>query len=90
MRPGQKIYYQLLIDPARARLLNRIAEEQGLRPTALMRQFVYDGLYCSVQTQDYQAAFEEDAVTRQRSIKRQVEGRRRVEESTEEEPEELA
>jgi hypothetical protein len=38
---GKKRYFQVLLDPARAELLDELAEQRGMRPAALVREIVY-------------------------------------------------
>ena len=74
---GQKRYYQILLDPARAALLDRVAENSGVRTTALIRDWLYARLQQSYSTVAYQRAYDEDMRLRAESISRQVDGRRK-------------
>lgn len=74
---GQKRYLQVLLDPARAALLDKLAEAKEMRSTALAREYVYAALEQSVPPEAYQAALEEDAQLRAEGIARQVQGRKK-------------
>lgn len=41
---GNKRYYQVLLDDAQAQQVEDEAERQGVRPTALMRYWIYQKL----------------------------------------------
>lgn len=72
---GRKKYYQLLLDPHRAALLNELADEKGKRATALVRDFVYAMLERELPASVYrQAESADDAVWRE-SVRNRVEGR---------------
>lgn len=74
---GQKRYLQVLLDPARAALLDGLAKGMGVRTTALMRDWIYERLQQTYSPAAYRRAYEEDMKTRNDSISRQVEGRRK-------------
>jgi hypothetical protein len=74
---GQKCYFQVLLDPSRSALLDALAEEKGLRPSALIRELTYQGLSRAYPASMYNLADAQDAAIRQESVHRQVEGRRR-------------
>ena len=72
---GQKKYLQILLDPARAELLQQLATEKGMKPTGLVRELVYQGLARSVPTTIYNEAAAKDEATWRRSVRSRVEGR---------------
>jgi hypothetical protein len=41
---GKKRYYQVLLDPEQAQATEEEAERQGIRVTALMRNWIYEKL----------------------------------------------
>jgi hypothetical protein len=41
---GKKRYYQVLLDPEQAEATEEEAERQGIRVTALMRNWIYEKL----------------------------------------------
>lgn len=41
---GRKRYYQVLLDPEQAEAAEKEAEHQGVRVTALMRDWIYEKL----------------------------------------------
>ncbi len=76
MYHGQKRYLQLLLDPARAQLLDRWAERTKVRTSALVRDLVYDALEQVVPPDEYAKALNEDAELRAASTRRQRAGRK--------------
>ncbi len=72
---GQKKYLQILLDPARAELLQQLATEKGIKPTALVRELVYQGLARSVPTTIFNEAAAKDEATWRKSVRSRVEGR---------------
>lgn len=84
LRHGSKYYCQLLIDPHRYVLAERLAAREGKRVTALLRELVYAGLEKMVPTSEYKAAQASDEAAWRESVKRRVEGRQRPTQETEE------
>lgn len=74
---GAKAYYQILLDPHRAELLERLAEERGMRTTALAREMLYSAMERLVGASDYGLAEAQDHAQRRASIQNQVRGRSR-------------
>ena len=72
---GNKKYLQILLDPARAALLGELAEEKGLKPTAMVRELVYQGLARSMPSTLYNEAAAMDEATWRKSVRSRVEGR---------------
>jgi len=77
LRHGSKFYCQLLLDPNRYALIEKLAAKESKRPTALMRDMVYAALEKALPVSEYQAAKAADQATWAESIKRRVEGRQR-------------
>ena len=77
LRHGQKWYCQLLLDSHRYKLAEKLAEEQGKRLTALLRDMVYTALEKAVPTSDYKAAEAADKAAWAESVQRRVQGRMR-------------
>lgn len=77
VRQGSKLYCQLLFDLHRFQLIEEIAEQQGKRVTALIRDFVYEGLQSRVPASAYKAAEAADQAMWRESVRRRVEGRMR-------------
>jgi hypothetical protein len=71
---GNKHYYQVLLDPARAELLERAAAVNGVRPTHLIREMVYLALKRTLED-EYTKAEAQDAATWKQSVQNRVEGR---------------
>lgn len=76
-RHGNKVHYQVLLDPHRAELLEQMAEQQGARPSWLLRDVAYNALRLAYGTATYGLAEAEDAAVRKQSIRNQVSGRTR-------------
>lgn len=75
---GAKRHYQVLIDPARAALLDRVAEKEGKRTTALIRDLLHDFLRGVYTKAEYQEAVDADQANRANAVRRQTEGRIRA------------
>lgn len=82
LQHGRKLYCQLLVDQHRYQLLERLAEKEGKRTTALMRDMVYTMLEKAVSVSDYKAAEAADRAAWADSVKRRVEGRQRSRQET--------
>lgn len=76
MYHGQKRYLQLLLDPARAQLLDRWAERTKVRTSALVRDLVYEALEQVIPPDEYAQALKEDETLRATSLRRQRAGRK--------------
>lgn len=44
IRHGNKTYFQILLDPARAELVSVLAKAKGVKPTSWIRTTVYERL----------------------------------------------
>jgi len=77
VRHGNKTYLQILLDPNRAALVNKLAGEAGMRPSAWVREAVYTVLELETPTELYMDAVEKDKQVWQESVRRRVEGRMR-------------
>ena len=74
-RHGAKTYIQLLLDPHRAELLQNLAAEEKLRPTAYMRDALYTHLKRVLPASVYDDALAKDQAVWQSSVKNRVDGR---------------
>lgn len=74
---GNKVHYQVLLDPHRAELLEKMAEEQGVRTSGLLRDVAYSALRRAYGAAAYGVAEAEDMTLRKQSIRNQVSGRTR-------------
>ena len=72
---GSKVYYQLLLDPNRAKLLQDIAAEKGKRPTAVMREILYSHLERTLPSSTYGEAAAKDHAVWRESVSNRVKGR---------------
>ena len=75
---GAKRHYQVLIDPARADLLDRVAGKEGKRTTALIRDLLHEFLQGVYTKAEYQEALDADQATRADAVRRQTDGRLRA------------
>ena len=78
---GAKIYSQVLTDPNRYELLRKEAERLGIRPTAWMRDAIYQRLEKDMPVSIYKEAEAADKAIWQRSVRRRVEGRMKPKDS---------
>jgi hypothetical protein len=74
---GNKYYCQLLLDPHRYKLAEKLAAEQGKKVTGLLREMVYTALEQALPATEYKAAEAADEAAWRESVKRRVEGRMR-------------
>ena len=72
---GKRSYYQVLLQPNRAALIDAIAKEKQLRSTELIRQFVYESLERELPRSEYAAAVEADKRVWQEAVRNRVAGR---------------
>jgi len=72
---GSKYYVQLLIDPNRYQLVEKLATREGKKVTALLRDLVYQGLEQAFSVAEYMNAKAEDEAEWQKAVRRRVEGR---------------
>ena len=73
---GNKIYFQLLLDPARALLLEQQAQDKGVKATALARAAIYEWLATTTDSSVLEAAEAMDKARWKQSVQHRVEGRR--------------
>lgn len=76
LKHGSKMYCQLLLDSNRYKLAEKLADERGVRVTAMLREFVYSAL-SQIQPQEYGTAEQADKEAWAESVQRRVEGRLR-------------
>lgn len=81
LKHGQKFYCQLLLDKHRYQLVEKMAEQQNKRVTALLRDMVYATLQVAFPPAEYKAAEAADREAWADSVKRRVEGRLRTKQS---------
>lgn len=77
LQHGSKLYCQLLIDPHRYKLAEKLAAEENKRVTAMLREMVYAALEKAVPASDYKAAKAADEAAWAESVQRRVQGRMR-------------
>ena len=53
LRHGNKSYYQVLIDPNRAELIEKAAEKKGIKGTAWVREVAYEALEREFPSSEY-------------------------------------
>jgi hypothetical protein len=89
LKHGSKLYCQLLLDPHRYKLAEKLAaklskersEREGrdvkVKVTALLRDMVYEALEKVLPASEYKAAEAADEALWRESVKKRVEGRMR-------------
>ena len=75
---GRKAYFQVLLDPHRAALIEAEAEKAGIRSTAWIRDAVYSVLERKLPASIYKEAVAQDDASWKASVRRRVEGRTKV------------
>jgi hypothetical protein len=75
VRQGGKYYAQVLLDLNRYKLLEKLAQAEGKKVTALIREFTYQALQKQVPASEYKAAEEADTELWAESVRRRVQGR---------------
>ena len=74
---GNKVYFQLLLDPARALLLQQQAQDKGVKATALAREAIYEWLGSVTEPAVMEAAEAIDDARWKQSVRNRVAGRKR-------------
>ena len=75
---GNKVYLQILLDPAKALLLEQQAQDQGVRTTALAREAINYWLKSVIDPSVMQAAEALDQARWKQSVQNRVAGRKRA------------
>ena len=74
---GNKVYLQLLLDPARALLLEQQAQDKGVKSTALARDAIYYWLSSVTDPSVMEAAEALDQARWKQSVQNRLAGRKR-------------
>ena len=74
---GNRVYIQVLLEPFRGELFMREADAQGIKPSALIRQLVYNYLAENTEEQTYCEALVNDKQKWQDAVDARLEGRAR-------------
>ena len=72
---GNRVYIQVLLEPFRGELFMQEADAQGIKPSALIRQLVYDYLAENTGEQSYLEALTKDKQKWQEAVEARLEGR---------------
>ena len=72
---GNRLYIQVLLEPFRGELVMQVAEAQGIKPSALIRQLVYDYLAQHTEEKTYCEALVNDKQKWQDAVDARLEGR---------------
>ena len=72
---GSRKYFQVLLQPHRAELVEELAEEKKVRATELIRQFVYQALERDLPASIYKQAEAADQAVWRQAVRNRVEGR---------------
>mgnify|MGYP003116841540 FL=1 len=76
LRHGNKSYYQVLIDPNRAELIEKSAEKKGIKGTAWVREVAYEALEREFPSSEYKIAEAKDELMWRESVQRRIDGRK--------------
>ena len=74
---GARVYYQVLLSPNRAALVDGLAKEAGVKSTEMIRRMVYAGLERDLPASIYKQADAADQAVWRQSVRNRVEGRAR-------------
>ena len=74
---GNRVYIQVLLEPFRGELVMQEADAQGIKPSALIRQLVYDYLAENTKEETYCEALVNDKQKWQDAVDARLEGRAR-------------
>ena len=74
---GNKVYIQLLLDPARAMLLQKLADEKELKLSALARDAIYSWVGSNTDPEEFEAAEALDHAQWRESVQKRLDGRKR-------------
>ena len=72
---GSRRYFQVLLQPNRADLVEEMAKEQNIRATELIRRFVYQSLERELPASVYKQADAADEAVWRQAVRNRVEGR---------------
>ena len=72
---GSRRYYQLLLQPHRADLVEEIAVQEKVRSTEIIRRMVYDWLERELPASKYKEAQLKDEAVWAQSVRNRVDGR---------------
>ena len=72
---GSRRYYQVLLQPNRAELVDELAKEAGVKPTEMIRRMAYAYLERELPSSIYKQAFAADEAVWRQSVRNRVEGR---------------
>ena len=72
---GNRVYIQVLLEPFRGELFMQEANSQGIKPSALIRQLVYDYLAEHTKEETYCEALVNDKQKWQDAVDARLEGR---------------
>ena len=75
LRHGNKTYFQILLDPHRAELLQFLAKKEEVRATAWIRDVLYERIEEDCGTTTYTEALDKDKATWKTSVENRVAGR---------------
>ncbi len=76
LKHGNKSYYQVLIDPNRAELIEKLADKLGIKSTAWIRNLIYEELELEVPRSEYKTAEAKDKLMWRESVQRRIAGRK--------------
>jgi hypothetical protein len=81
---GSRRYYQVLLQPNRAGLVEELAAEKGIRSTEMIRRMVYSWLERELPASQYKQALAADQAVWAQAVRNRVEGRAKSKKESEE------
>ena len=81
LKHGNKNYYQVLIDPHRSKLIEKAAEQKGMKGTAWVRKAAYSQSEREFSSAEYKIAEAKDELLWRESVQRRIDGRKANSES---------
>ena len=76
LKHGNKSYYQVLIDPNRAELIEKVADKEGMRGTAWVRKVRMKLYNVNLLASEYKIAEAKDELMWRESVQRRIDGRK--------------
>ncbi len=75
IKHGNKSYFQVLLDPNRSELIEKLASLEGIKGTAWIRNLVYGKLEEEFPSSIYKVAEAKDQLIWRETVKRRIDGR---------------
>lgn len=75
IKHGNKSYFQVLLDPNRSELIEKLASLDGIKDTAWIRNVIYRKLEEEFPSSIYKVAEAKDQLIWRETVKRRIDGR---------------